>query len=108
DGSHHTLMLTGASAAVSAKWLARKDSKVLAIFGAGSVGKGTLATCNEVFAWDEVRIWSRTQASLDRFLGEEQPLYPQLELRPTTDVEQAVRGADVIVTGTHARRYLVE
>ena len=26
DGSHHTLMRTGASAAVSAKWLARKDS----------------------------------------------------------------------------------
>src|SRR5439155_22331601 len=108
DGSHHTLMRTGASAAVSAKWLARKDSKVLAILGTGSVGKGTLATCNEVFAWDEVRIWSRTQTSLDRFVAEEQPLYPHLELVPTTDVEQAVRGADVIVTGTHARRYLVE
>src|SRR6266700_3938676 len=108
DGSHHTLMRTGASAAVSAKWLARKDSKVLAILGTGSVAKGTLATCNEVFAWDEVRVWSRTQASLDRFVAEEQPLYPNLELVPTTDVEQAVRAADVIVTGTHARRYLVD
>jgi len=108
DGSHHTLMRTGASAAVSAKWLAREDSKALAILGTGSVGKGTLATCNEVFAWDEVRIWSRTQASLDRFVAEEQPLYPHLELVPTTDVERAVRGADVIVTGTHARRYLVD
>ena len=35
DGSYHTLMRTGASAAVSAKWLARKDSKVLAILGSG-------------------------------------------------------------------------
>ena len=108
DGSHHTLMRTGAAAAVSAKWLARKDSNVLAILGTGSVGKGTLATCNEVFAWDEVRIWSRTRESLDWFVAAEQPGYPQLELRPTTDVEQAVRGADVIVTGTHARKYLVE
>src|SRR6058998_1340972 len=108
DGSHHTLMRTGAAAAVSAKWLARKDSKVLAILGTGSVGKGTLATCNTVFDWDEVRIWSRTQESLDRFLAAEQPSYPHLELRATTDVEEAVRGADVIVTGTHARRYLVE
>jgi alanine dehydrogenase len=108
DGSHHTLMRTGASAAVSAKWLARKDSKVLAILGSGSVGKGTLATCDAVFDWDEVRIWSRTQASLDRFLAEEQPSYPQLELRTTTDVEEAVRGADVIVTGTHARKFLAE
>jgi alanine dehydrogenase len=108
DGSHHTLMRTGASAAVSAKWLARKDSKVLAILGTGSVAKGTLATCNEVFEWEDVRVWSRTQASLDRFVGEEQPLYRHLDLRATTDIEEAVRGADVIVTGTHARRYLVD
>jgi alanine dehydrogenase len=108
DGSHHTLMRTGAAAAASAKWLARADSKVLAILGSGSVGKGTLATCDAVFEWDEVRIWSRTQQSLDRFVAAEQPSYPHLELKPTTDVEQAVRGADVIVTGTHARRYLVE
>ena len=40
DGSYHTLMRTGASAAVSAKWLARKDSKVLAILGSGLVGRG--------------------------------------------------------------------
>jgi alanine dehydrogenase len=108
DGSHHTLMRTGAAAAVSAKWLARKDSKVLAILGTGSVGKGALATCNEVFRWDEVRVWSRTQGSLDRFMAAEQPGYPNLKLKPTTDVEQAVRGADVIVTGTHARRSLVD
>jgi alanine dehydrogenase len=108
DGSHHTLMRTGASAAVSAKWLARKDSKVLAILGTGSVGKGTLATCDTVFDWDEVRIWSRTQESLDRFVAAEQLSYPHLGLRTTTDVEEAVRGADVIVTGTHARQYLVE
>ena len=61
DGSYHTLMRTGASAAVSAKWLARKDSKVLAILGTGSVGEGTLATCDAAFDWDEVRVWSRTQ-----------------------------------------------
>src|SRR6476646_5853604 len=36
DGSHHTLMRTGASAGVSAKWLARKDSTVLAIAVTGT------------------------------------------------------------------------
>ena len=109
DGSFHTLMRTGASAAVSAKWLARKDSKVLAILGTGSVGEGTLATCDTVFAWDEVRIWSRTQAS-------RRPLSRRARRRSTrtcgsvgtTDVRAAVEGADVIVTGTHARRWLVD
>jgi alanine dehydrogenase len=108
DGSYHTLMRTGASAAVSARWLARKDSKTLAILGTGSVGEGTLATCDAVFEWDDVRIWSRTQASVDRFLATESPKYPHLRLSGTTDVRTAVEGADVIVTGTHARKWLVD
>jgi alanine dehydrogenase len=108
DGSHHTLMRTGASAAVSARWLARKDSKVLAIAGTGSVATGTLATCDAVFPFREVRIWSRTKESLERFIAEEQPLYPHLELKPSTDLEQVVRGADVVVTGTHARGWIVD
>jgi alanine dehydrogenase len=108
DGSYHTLMRTGAAAAVSAKWLARKESKVLAILGTGSVGQGTLATCDPVFEWEEVRIWSRTQESVDRFLANEAPRYPHLRLSGTTDVEAAVTGADVIVTGTHARSWLVD
>ena len=107
DGSHHTLMRTGASAAVSAKWLARKDSRVLAILGAGSVGVGSLLTCDPVFPWEEVRIWSRSQASVDRYLAGVRGQVPHLRLVGTTDAEAAVRGADVIVTGTHAREPLV-
>ncbi len=108
DGSYHTLMRTGASAAVSAKWLARPGSSVLAILGTGSVGQGTLATCDTVLAWDEVRIWSRSQESVDRFVASEGPRYPHLRLIGTTDVRMAVEGADVIVTGTHARGWIVD
>jgi alanine dehydrogenase len=108
DGSHHTMMRTGSSAAVSAKWLARKDSRVLAIVGAGTVGRGALATCNEVFEWEEVRVWSRRQETVDAFVAEEQPSYDRFELQASTDLEQVVRGADVVVTGTHARGGIVE
>src|SRR4029079_5681941 len=65
DGSYHTLMRTGASAACSALCLPRKYSKVLAILGSGLVGRGSLATCDTVFPWQDVRIWSRTQESAD-------------------------------------------
>src|SRR5262244_2877875 len=75
DGSYHTVMRTGASAAVSAKWLARKNSKKLAIVGAGHMAEGTLATCATVFAWDEARIWSRSQTTLDEFVETQAPKY---------------------------------
>jgi len=107
DGSHHTVMRTGSAAAVSAKWLARKDSSVLAIVGAGHMAVGVLATCNEVFRWREVRVWSRSQATLDHFVKEQQPKYASFELRPSTNLEKVVRGADVVVTVTPARAPIV-
>ena len=108
DGSHHTVMRTGSAAAVSAKWLARKDSKVLAIVGAGNMAAGVLATCNEVFRWQEVRVWSRSQATLDHFVKEQQPKFPNLKLLPSTNLEKVVRGADVVVTVTPARAPIVK
>jgi alanine dehydrogenase len=108
DGSHHTVMRTGSAAAVSAKWLARKDSKVLAIAGAGHMAVGVLATCNEVFKWQEVRIWSRSQGTLNHFMAEQQPRYPHLKLLPSTNLEKVVRGADVLVTVTPARGAIVK
>jgi alanine dehydrogenase len=106
DGSYHTVMRTGAAAAVSAKWLARKDSKVLAIVGAGHMAEGTLETCNEVFDWDEVRVWSRSQATLDGFAEKYRDRYP-FRVTPCLDVERTVRGADVVVTVTPARGPIV-
>jgi alanine dehydrogenase len=106
DGSYHTVMRTGAAAAVSAKWLARKDSKVLAIVGAGHMAEGTLETCSEVFDWDEVRVWSRSQATLDAFAEKYRDRYA-FRLMPSLDLEQTVRGADVVVTVTPARGPIV-
>ena len=102
DGSYHTVMRTGASGAVSAKWLARKDSRTLAIVGAGNMAEGALATCNEVFPWEDVRIWSRSQDTLDQFVDSQQPKYENFRIRTSTDAEEVVRGADVVVTLTPA------
>jgi alanine dehydrogenase len=107
DGSYHTVMRTGASAAVSAKWLARKDSKVLAIVGAGHMAEGTIETCNEVFEWEEVRVWSRSQSTLDAFAAKYAGRF-SFALKPSTDLESVVRGADVVATITPARGPIVK
>jgi ornithine cyclodeaminase/alanine dehydrogenase-like protein (mu-crystallin family) len=106
DGSHHTVMRTGAAAAVSAKWLARSNSKVLAIVGAGHMAEGTLATCNEVFEWQEARVWSRSEATLSQFVSEQQSKYA-FPLIPSRDLAEVVKGADVVVTVTPARGPIV-
>ena len=106
DGSYHTVMRTGAAAAVSAKWLARKDSKVLAIVGGGHMAGGTLETCNEVFDWDEVRVWSRSERTLGEFAERYEGRY-SFRLKPSTDLAEVVSGADVVVTVTPARGPIV-
>ena len=108
DGSYHTVMRTGAAAAVSAKWMARKNSRILAIVGAGHMAEGALATCNEVFPWEKVRVWSRSQATLDHFVKEQQPKYSSFRIEASTNLEQVVRGADVVVTVTPARQPIVK
>lgn len=108
DGSYHTVMRTGAAAAVSAKWMARPNSKTLAIVGAGHMAEGTLATCNEVFRWENVRVWSRSRKTLDEFVETQQPKYAGFKIRASLDLEEVVRGADVVVTVTPARAPLVQ
>ena len=107
DGSYHTVMRTGAAAAVSTKWTARKNARTLAIVGAGHMAEDVLATCNEVVPWSDVRVWSRSPETLGAFVAAQQPKYKGFAIRPSTNLEETVRGADVVVTVTPARAPIV-
>ena len=72
------------------------------------MAEGTLATCATVFAWDEVRIWSRSQSTLDEFAATQGPKYPRFQIHASRNLEEVVRGADVVVTVTPAREPLVK
>ena len=109
DGSYHTVMRTGAAAAVSAKWLARKDSRRLAIVGAGHMAEGALATCNEVFRLGRSPGLEPRQATRSTISSKaQQPKYPHSTIKASTDLETVVRGADVVVTVTPAREPIVK
>lgn len=107
DGSYHTVMRTGAATAVSTKYLAREDARVLAIVGAGHMAEGTLETTAAIRPWTEVRVWSRSQKTLDGFLRNMQPKFPELTIRVSTNLEDVVPGADVVATITPARGPIV-
>ena len=89
---------TGGIPGVGAKYLAKKDSKVVSIIGPGVMGKTSLAAFVSVCPnLDTVKIKGRSQRSLDAFTGfirEELPQIKHIEI--CDSVEEAVRDSDII------------
>ena len=96
---------TGGIPGVGAKYLAKKDAKVVSIVGPGVMGKTSLAAfvsvCPQV---DTVKIKGRSQRSMDafvKFVKEELPQIKHIEICDT--VEEAVRDSDIISFTTTVR-----
>jgi ornithine cyclodeaminase/alanine dehydrogenase-like protein (mu-crystallin family) len=97
----------GASSSVAAKFLAKKDSKIVAIIGAGIQGRTHLEGLNEVFALDEARIADISKPARDRY-AEEMSEKLGINIKPVKSAEEAVKGADIIVTVTTADEPLIK
>jgi alanine dehydrogenase len=107
DGTWITNMRTGAGGAVAAKYLARKDSHVVAMVGAGAQARTQLIALNEVLDIDEVRVSDAVKGKAKKYAGEMSKLLG-IEIEPTTDVEKTIKGADIVVTVTPARGPIVK
>lgn len=96
---------TGGIPGVGAKYLARKDSRVVSIIGPGVMGKTSLAAFVSVCPnLDTVKIKGRSQRSLDaftRFIREELPKIKNIEI--CDSVEEAVKDSDIISFTTTVR-----
>jgi ornithine cyclodeaminase/alanine dehydrogenase-like protein (mu-crystallin family) len=102
-----TALKTGGSTAVTAKYLARPDSKVVTIFGAGGLGRMHLLGLAEIFQFEEVRVVDIISETAERFaveMGEQTGLSITIPPSP----EAAVRGADIIITVTTGSAVNVE
>jgi len=108
-GTTITDMRTGAAGSVAAKYLAKKGSKIVGFVGAGAQAKTQLAALLEVCAnLKEVRVWSRTKSTRNRFITEAVQGYgKQVEVVSAESVRKAVVGADIVVTTTPSRKPLV-
>ncbi len=107
DGRYITEARTGAVSAVSARFLARRGASTLALIGAGVQARSHLVAFREVRELCDVRVWSPTPASRDRFVEEMQPR-AGVPLRATASAEEAVRGADLIVLATASAKPVVQ
>ncbi len=94
-----TALKTGASTAVTAKYLARPDSRVAVIFGAGGLGRMHLLGLHEIFDLQEVRVVDILLETAQQFaadLGQQ----TGLPIMIATEPEEAVREADIVITVT--------
>jgi len=109
SGKTITEMRTGAAGGIAAKYLARKDSRVLALVGAGAQARTQLEALLEIFrSFEEVKVWSRSERSREEFKrGIEVKCGRLCNIIPVKSVEGAVRGADIIVTSTPSREPIV-
>ena len=92
DGTLITEMRTAAVSAVATKLLAPPDAKILAILGSGVQARSHAEALPLVRKFDEIRVWSPTKNHAEKFAS---------EIGATSmPIEEAVRGADVVVTVT--------
>ncbi len=101
DGTTLTALRTGAAGGVAAAALARPESAVLALFGVGAQARTQLLAAAHVLSVREVRVVGRTPANVAAFLvwASEQPSLRATLVRAAV-AEDAVAGADVVVTAT--------
>ena len=107
DGTHITAYRTGAAGAVAADVLARKNSRTVGIVGTGTQGRMQVLALKEIFKIDEVRAWDILEDSAERY-AKEMSERIGIEVNAFAEIEDVVRGADVIVTVTPSRQALVK
>src|ERR1700733_13195133 len=92
DGRRITEMRTAAVSAVAVDLLAPVDAKLLGILGSGVQARSHVQALSRVRKFEEIRVWSRTEGNARRFAEE-------VGAQVTT-AEEAVSGADVVLTLT--------
>ncbi|HUF42942.1 MAG TPA: hypothetical protein VMR20_13375 [Verrucomicrobiae bacterium] len=90
---------TAAAAAVAMRVLARKDSTVMTMLGAGDTARAAVPVMAQVFALKDIRVTSRTPESRENYAREISAEYA-LPVRPVESTQAALDGADIAVSAT--------
>lgn len=91
---------TAASNAVATNLLARKDSKVLAIFGTGNQAKYECEALARIRNFDQILIVGRDQSKAEKMAEELKQLGIKIKI---TNAKEACEQADIIVTATSSK-----
>ncbi|PJD91366.1 MAG: ornithine cyclodeaminase [Legionella sp.] len=96
-----TALRTAATSALASKYMAKQNSKRVAIIGCGAQSEFQILAHHALFDLSEVRYFDPDASAMQRFachLKDE-----SFELMPMQDVRSAIEGADIIITATAAK-----
>lgn len=102
DGTYITRVRTGAAGGVAAKYLARKDSRRLALVGCGAQAISQLEALLRLFRFDTISLFDPKDQAVEE-LREQFPAEAS-RLERAQDPQQCVAGADIVVTTTPSRQ----
>jgi len=92
-------MRTGAASGVASAWVARKEARSLAIIGTGWQARSQAKAIATVRPLEGIRAFGRDPERLREFCRETEAACG-VKVTPSASAEEAVRGADIVVTAT--------
>jgi|GEM_PF-6459270 len=107
DESWNYAQRTVASIVVGVEAVAVPDARTLAIIGAGRMARACVDYYLSAFALDEIRISSRTPTRRDALVAEVSACYPDISVTGYDSAEDAVRGAQLVLTATAAEHAVI-
>jgi ornithine cyclodeaminase/alanine dehydrogenase len=107
DGTYLTGVRTGAVSGVAAKYLAPRDAKVAAIFGAGAQARNQAWAAATVRKLDEIRVFDPIKPAVDKFASDMEAKLGIPVIKAASG-DEACKGADMVLTATTSKTPVVK
>jgi alanine dehydrogenase len=98
---------TGAASGIATRFMARQDARTLGIIGTGLQARTQLDAVAAVRKLERVRAFGRDEQRRAKF-AQEMTSRIGVPVRAVSSAEEAVRGADILVTSTNSREPVVD
>lgn len=100
-------MRTGAASGVATRFMARKEARTAGIVGTGLQARTQLEAIALVRKLESIRAFGRDQKRREQF-AKEMTARLQIPVTAVSSAEEAVRGADIIITSTTSSNPVIE
>ena len=95
-------MRVQATNAIAARYMARKNTRSMALIGSGWQASAAIESMRFVRSIKTVHVFSRSEENRKSFVQRMRSIYKDMEIQDFATTEEAVRGTDMVVAATNA------